>query len=69
MSGFLLQLGDIIRIISPKDPDYHGKTFFVYYYDPNGFMGSFRTLLDDGAVRCNDNDNSLFDIINLKLRN
>ena len=38
MSGFLLQLGDIIRIISPKDPEYHGKTFFVYYYDPNGFL-------------------------------
>jgi len=38
MSGFLLQLGDIIRIISPKDPDYHGKTFFVYYYDPNRFV-------------------------------
>jgi hypothetical protein len=36
MKDFCIQLGDIIKVISPKDPEYNGKTYFVYYYDPNG---------------------------------
>ena len=43
MSQTIIQLGDIIRIISPKDTSFHGKTFYVYYYDPNGIMELIQT--------------------------
>jgi len=38
-----IQLGDIIHVISPKEPEFHGKTFFVYYFDPNGPMELVQT--------------------------
>ena len=33
-----LQLGDIIRIVSPKEPALNEQTFFVYYYDKNELL-------------------------------
>jgi hypothetical protein len=34
----LLQLGDIVRIVSPKWIELHNATCFIHYYDPNDFM-------------------------------
>ena len=33
-----LQLGDIIRIVSPKESSLHEQTFYVYYYDPSALI-------------------------------
>ena len=33
-----LQLGDIIRIVSPKEPSLHEQTFYVYFYDKNELL-------------------------------
>ena len=33
-----LQLGDIIRIVSPKELSLHEQTFYVYYYDPENLI-------------------------------
>ena len=53
-----LQLGDIIRIVSPKEPSLHEQTFFVYYYDQNELLELIHTsnftilqiALKDGAL-------------------
>ena len=29
--GFSLELGDVVEIISPSNPDYHDQTFFIHY--------------------------------------
>jgi len=33
-----LQLGDIVRIVSPKETSLHEQTFYVYYYDPSSLI-------------------------------
>ena len=53
-----LQLGDIIRIVSPKEPSLHEQTFFVYYYDQNELLELIHSsnftilqiILKDGAI-------------------
>ena len=58
MDTHYLQLGDIIRIVSPKEPSLHDQTFYVYYYDPlqllevvhTSSMQIFQFPLKDGML-------------------
>ena len=38
-----LQLGDIIRVVSPKESSLHEQTFYVYYYDSSQLIELIHT--------------------------
>ena len=43
MEQLILQLGDIIRIVSPKEPKFHEQTFYINYYDPKELLEIIHT--------------------------
>ena len=43
MEQLTLQLGDIIRIVSPKESKFHEQTFYINYYDPKELLEIIHT--------------------------